>query len=248
MKKGLFSVTFRSLGRDKITELTKEAALDSVIWGGDVHVPHGKFELAENTKKLCDSFGLDTEVYGSYYKLTNDDYDVVFDTATLLGSNVVRVWAGTKGSADMPTEERDMLVHRLREAADVAKAKGLTLAFEYHGGTLTDDAESAVRLINEAERDNVRLHWQPNQYRDFDFNVRALKTVVPFVDAVHVFAWKGNDKFPLAVQEHEWSTYFDILAEHGKCSLAALEFVPVESRDDLMRDAETLDELIRRTY
>ncbi len=248
MKKGLFSVTFRSLGRSEITELTKKAGLDSVIWGGDVHVPHGEFELAENTKKLCDSFGVSTEVYGSYHKLTNDDYNTVFDTAIALGSNVVRVWAGTKGSADMPTEERDVLVRRLREAADVAKEKGLTLAFEYHGGTLTDDAESAVRLINEAERDNVRLHWQPNQYRDFDFNVRALKTVVPFVDAVHVFAWKENDRFPLAVQEHEWRTYFDILTEHGKCSLAALEFVPVECRDDLMRDAETLDKLIRRTY
>lgn len=244
MKKGLFSVTFRSLGRDKITELTKEAGLDSVIWGGDVHVPHGELELAKNTKKLCDSFGVDTEVYGSYYKLTNDDYDIVFNTAIALGSDVVRVWAGTKGSADMPHAERKILTDRLRLAADAAKQKGLTLAFEYHGGTLTDDAESAVRLINEAERDNVRLHWQPNQYRDFDFNVRALKTVVPYVDAVHVFAWKGNDKFPLSTQEREWSAYFDILAEHGKCSLAALEFVPVESRDDLMRDAETLDALI----
>lgn len=247
MKKGLFSVTFRSLGRDKIAELTKEAGLDSVIWGGDVHVPHGELELAENTKKLCDSLGVGTDVYGSYYKLVTDDCDAVFNTATALGSDVVRIWAGTKGSAEMPADERKSLTERLRSAADVAKEKGLTLAFEYHGGTLTDDAESALRLINEAERDNVRLHWQPNQYRDFDFNVCALKKVAPYVDAVHVFAWRGNDKFPLSTQEREWRAYFDILAEYGKCTLAALEFVPVECRDDLMRDAETLDAILRRT-
>lgn len=245
MKKGLFSVTFRSLGRDKITELAKDAGLDSVIWGGDVHVPHGELALAKETKELCASAGIGTDVYGSYYKLANDDYDTVYETALALGSDVVRIWAGPKGSADTDESERAVITSRLVRAADAAKAKGLTLAFEYHGGTLTDNADSALRLVREADCDNVRLHWQPNQYRDFDFNVRALALVAPYVDAVHVFAWRGNDKFPLSTQEYEWRTYFDILAKHGHCTLAALEFVPVECRDDLMRDAETLEKLLR---
>lgn len=245
MKKGLISVTFRSLGRDKITELAKEAELDSIIWGGDVHVPHGDLAAAKDARELCHGAGIDTGVYGSYYKLADDGYDTVYDTALALGSGVVRIWAGPKGTADTSEAERADITRRLVRAADAAKEKGLTLAFEYHGGTLTDNAEGALRLLHDADRDNIRLHWQPNQYRDLDFNVRALGLVAPYVDAVHVFAWRGNDKFPLSTQEYEWRTYFDILAKHGSCKLAALEFVPVECRDDLMRDAETLAGLLR---
>ncbi len=245
MKKGLFSVTFRSLGIDRITELAKDASLDSVIWGGDVHVPHGDIDTAKNARNICHRAGVGTEIYGSYYKLADEAFPAVYDTAEALGANTVRIWAGPKGSADTSEEERMTVAKRLSLAADEAKKHALTLAFEYHGGTLTDNAESALRLINDAERDNVRLHWQPNQYRDFDYNVRALSAVAPHVDAVHVFAWGGNDKFPLSTQEYEWRSYFDILAKHGRCTLAALEFVPVETRDDLLRDAETLEKLLR---
>ncbi len=245
MKKGLFSVTFRSLEAEKITALAKEAALDEIVWGGDVHVPHGELETAKNARSLCQNVGLGTDIYGSYYKLASGDFSAVCDTAKALGSSVIRIWAGTKGSADTTDAEREALVKRLMCAADEARSRSLTLAFEYHGGTLTDNAESALSLVRAAERDNVRLHWQPNQYRDFDYNVKALTLVAPYVDAAHVFAWRGNDKFPLATQEYEWRTYFDILARHGACRDAILEFVPIETREDLLRDAQTLDEMLK---
>ncbi len=245
MKTGLISVTFRSLGRSKITELAKEAELDSVIWGGDIHVPHGDHAAAKEANSICAAVGIDTDVYGSYYRLADDGYAPVYDTALALGSKVVRIWAGPKGSAETSEDERVIITKRLARAADEAKSRGLTLAFEYHGGTLTDNIDSALRLLREADRDNIRLHWQPNQYRDLEFNVQALELAAPYVDAVHVFAWKGNDKFPLSTQEYEWRTYFDILAKRGDCKLAALEFVPVECRDDLMRDAETLKNILR---
>ncbi len=245
MKKGLFSVTFRSLGREKIAALAKEASLDEIIWGGDVHVPHGDFDAAKDALSVCRKQGVGTNIYGSYYKLADDGFSAVYDTSEALLSSVVRIWAGLKGSSDTTDDERDTIVRRLAIAADEAKKRSLTLAFEYHGGTLTDNAESALRLLDAVGRDNVRLHWQPNQYRDFDYNVRALTSVAPYVDAVHVFAWRGNDKLPLITQEREWRTYFDILAPHGNCALAALEFVPVETRDDLLRDAETLDMLLK---
>lgn len=246
MKTGLFSVTFRPKSREEIVDLTVDANLDSILWGGDVHVPHGELALARETFELCKSRGIGTEVYGSYYKISSDGISTVLDTADALGSKVVRIWAGTKGSADTSEDERLALTEQLKLDADTARDRGFTLAFEYHGGTLTDDAESALRLLREADRDNVRLHWQPNQFRDFEFNKKACRLVAPYVDAVHVFAWSGHDKFPLSTQQHEWFTYFDILAEHGNCSLAALEFVPVECREDLLRDAETLHKMLRR--
>lgn len=246
MKTGLFSVTFRPYTKEKIVDLTAEAGIDSLLWGGDVHVRHGDLKAAEDARALCRAQGIDTEVYGSYYHVDGNGFDAVTATARELGSGVIRVWAGKKGSADTTEEERAALVSQLRRDAEIAKKLGMTLAFEYHGGTLTDNAESALRLIEDAACDNVRLHWQPNQYRDFDFNVKALRRVAPYVDAVHVFAWIGNDKFPLSTQEKEWRHYFDILGEYGKCSLAAMEFVPIECREDLLRDAETLHCILKK--
>ncbi len=205
---------------------------------------HGDTDAAREALELCRARGIDTEVYGSYYRVDGNGFDHVMNTAKVLGSSVIRLWAGKKGTSDTTVEERRALVSQLRRDAEEAKAQGLTLAFEYHGGTLTDNADSALRLMEEAEADNVRLHWQPNQYRDFDFNINALRKVAPYVDAVHVFAWVGNDKFPLSTQEYEWRRYFDILGEHGKCTLAAMEFVPVECREDLLRDAEALRRIL----
>ncbi len=248
MKTGLFSVTFRPYTKEKIVDLTAEAGLDSLLWGGDVHVRHGDSDAASAALALCRARGIDTDVYGSYYRVDGDGFDAVTETAKILGSNVIRVWAGKKGSADTTDEERAALVAQLRRDAETAKKHGMTLAFEYHGGTLTDNADSALRLIEDAAAENVRLHWQPNQYRDFDFNVNALRKVAPYVDAVHVFAWVGNDKFPLSTQENEWRHYFGILGDKSKCSsncsLAAMEFVPVECREDLLRDAETLHRIL----
>ena len=43
-KKGLVSVSFRSLEIDEIIKLTKEAGLDTIEWGSDVHAPCDDFQ------------------------------------------------------------------------------------------------------------------------------------------------------------------------------------------------------------
>lgn len=244
MRSGIISVTFRPKSPSEIVSLSKKADLDSIIWGGDVHVPHGDLAAAQKAAELCRNAGIDTSVYGSYYKLSGEGFENVIKTAEELGSDVIRIWAGTKGSTDVSEEDRDKITRQLVKDAALASSHGLGLAFEYHGGTLTDNADSALRLVSEAGLSNVRLHWQPNQYRDFDFNVTALKKVAELVDAVHVFAWVGDGRYPLSTQEREWRTYFDILRCNSKCSLAALEFVPNETEDELMRDAELLHRML----
>ncbi len=245
MKTGIISVTFRPFTRSEIVRSAKDAELDAVIWGGDVHVPHGDISAAKEAAELCRNVKLDTSIYGSYYRTNGDGFDTVIETADALGSDTIRIWAGTKGSLDMTEDERRFTTETLIKNADTAKAHGKTLAFEYHGGTLTDNADSALRLLREADRDNIRLHWQPNQYRDLDYNIEALNKVAKYVDAVHVFAWVGNGRFPLETQEKEWRMYFDILRERSSCSLAAMEFVPNETKEELLRDADVLRRILK---
>ena len=44
---GLLSVTFRNLPFEQIIDLTVQAGLDGIEWGGDVHVPPGELKPAE---------------------------------------------------------------------------------------------------------------------------------------------------------------------------------------------------------
>jgi hypothetical protein len=38
---GLVSITFRQLSPPAIIDLVRQAGLEGIEWGGDVHVPHG---------------------------------------------------------------------------------------------------------------------------------------------------------------------------------------------------------------
>jgi 3-dehydroshikimate dehydratase len=48
---GLVSVTFRKLSPQEIIALTAEAQLQVIEWGGDIHVPHGDIQQAENVAR-----------------------------------------------------------------------------------------------------------------------------------------------------------------------------------------------------
>ena len=64
MKKGLVSITFRKFGTEKIVKICKNADLEYIEWGGDIHVPAGDLPAAEYTAKLCRDNGLIPVGYG----------------------------------------------------------------------------------------------------------------------------------------------------------------------------------------
>ena len=55
---GLLSVTFRNLPFERIIEMTAQAGLDGIEWGGDVHVPPGELKLAERIGQAAREAGL----------------------------------------------------------------------------------------------------------------------------------------------------------------------------------------------
>lgn len=239
MNKGLVSVTFRSKSRGEIVSLAVRAGLSEIEWGGDIHVPHGDIRAAEDAARLCLDNALAARCYGSYYKLASD-FAPVAAASSALGADSVRIWAGVKGSRDTDVITYSAMMDKLRRDADDAAALGLTLTFEYHPNTLTDNSASALRLLSDCGRDNVRLHWQPNQYKDADQNAAELCRVAPFVDFVHVFSWEGERRLPLSTHADDWKRYFDVLFTFGSPRAALLEFLPSETEFDLLRDAEAL--------
>lgn len=259
LEAGLVSVTFRPLSRAEVALWMKKASLSLIEWGGDVHVPPDAPDAVPDVLRLSEKYGLRTVSYGSYYRCDGNESfrRQNLRRAFSLGSPNLRVWAGTKGSGETDAAEREAVVQNLQKTCEEAvqkngnedekaRAEGrlnispLNISAEFHGGTLTDNWESALRLVHEVERENFKLYWQPNQFRDDHYNRTALRAVLPYLSNVHVFTWRGRDRFPLAKGEAAWRSYLDILREAEGDHALLLEFVCDDTPDQFLRDAETL--------
>lgn len=246
IKTGLVSVSFRSLGCEEIIKITKESGLDGIEWGGDVHVPPADFKRARQVAEMTKTAGLEISAYGSYYRVGTykDNYKDVFseilETAEVLGAPVIRIWAGTTASDDVGKNERKRLTEECIEISKMAEKKGITLAFECHRNTLTDRYTSSLRLMKETDG-RLKMFWQPNEEMDFDYNLEALKKLLPHLQNVHVFNWTAPGvKMPLAQAKEQWKEYISLIGSDKREHWCNLEFMPDDRPKTLKVEAETL--------
>jgi len=240
---GLVSVSFRQKIPLDICKLCEKASLKAIEWGGDIHVPP-KAPHAAEVRRMTKDYGMVVSSYGSYYRVTQpmDDLRACLDTAGELGTDVVRIWCGVKGSKEAE-QERGKVVDSLLRCAEEARSRKLTLALEYHGGTLTDDRSSVQRLLTEtaAFSDCLRFYWQPR----FDWLEQeifaSLDDVRSRLSHLHVFTWSfaggGLTRLPLSDGELLWRKVFDSLPDPH---YSLLEFVQDDSDEALLRDAAEL--------
>lgn len=247
MKAGLTSITFRDLAVPEIVRLAAKARINGIEWGSDVHVPHGDVEAARVARQETLNVGLEVSSYGSYYRAGDDEspqFKEVLDTAKALGAQTIRVWAGQRGSGNCGSQYRVRVVENLRKIAEMAGAADIKVACEYHGGTLTDDDESAQALMSEVAHDNLGLYWQPRLRQEHGDRCDALKALLPHLSNLHVFHWVVTDDKkearPLAEAEALWQDYLKIAAIGGVDRWALLEFVPDNSPEQFLRSAEAL--------
>ena len=146
IRTGLCSVTLRALAIGDVAAVTAAAGLESIEWGGDVHVPPGDMEAAESARAATAAAGLRVASYGSYYRC-HGDFDAVVASARALGAPRIRIWAGDVASAGASAAHWESVARAARDAAEQAAAHGIEVAFEFHGGTLTDTAESVLALL-----------------------------------------------------------------------------------------------------
>jgi 3-dehydroshikimate dehydratase len=252
---GLVSVTFRKLQPAEIVRLAREAGLESLEWGGDVHVPHGEIKTANEVRRLTEDAGLAVAAYGSYYRVGHSEnnglpFERVLETALALGAPLVRVWAGNKGSDEVGIDFRKRVVSESQRIAGMAQEAGVVVAYEFHGGTLTDTAASARSLLEDAAHSNLKTLWQPIGAPDVEERLAGLYQLLPWLTNLHVFQWEpiasgGNDKRPLAEGEKAWNEYLSTAATTGRDHGALLEFVRDDAPEAFVRDARTLTEWLR---
>ena len=249
MKTGLCSVSFRKLTVEEIIAAVKDAGMDGVEWGGDVHVPHGDVEKAKYVAGLMKDAGLETLSYGTYYYPGDhvvEDFKGVIDCALALGTKIIRVWAGSKTLPDVTPEYRAKIIADTQAICDMAKPYGLTIAYEYHGWTLTETLESALQAYEEVGKENMKMYWQPSIFKTPEENVDALKAMLPISCNVHMFHWDAEyTRYALEDGFDVVKQYLDLAKTNPNIHGVMLEFIKGDSVEQLKADAATLNKVVK---
>lgn len=250
---GLVTVSFRQLSPEEIITAAKSAGLEVLEWGGDVHVPAGDDKRAREVAALTREAGLETICYGSYYRVGHEgdggkpSFADVLATAAALGAPSIRVWAGMRGSDMSDDAYCARVCDDARRIADMAAKRSVRIAFEFHDGTLNDNAEAAARLFTALPHPNIDTLWQPLVSLDAEQRNRSLQAVLPRLAHVHVFHWLPGDPIdrrPLAEGATEWRRWFAAMRSAGRSPDALLEFLRGDNPAHLTHDAEVLRKLL----
>lgn len=246
---GLVSVSFRKLSPEEIIRAATRARLSSIEWGGDVHLPPGDPERARRVLALTQATGLRVSSYGSYFRIgvtPVEQFASVLTTASALCAPIVRVWAYDRYLPQCAGRIWDDLVRQGAEIARMAEDAGICIGLECHNHTLTEEYHSTLKFLQAVDHPALRMYWQPNEKRDFHYNMQALRALAPYVEGVHVFHWDEHDHYPLAEGIAQWRVYLSILQEFSpkKQIPLLLEFMPDNQVDSLTAEADTLQRLI----
>ncbi len=240
-KTGIVSISFRKYSKEEILAAAKDAGLDAVEWGGDVHVPHGDEEEAKKAKALSERFGIEMPEYGSYYIIGKSEpelFEKVLASAKILGTKIIRVWPGQGMPSDSISNEKyNELVNDAKRIC--AMAKDFTVALECHPASITDEYHHALQFISDVGCDNLKMFWQPNQHRPLSYNIDSIKALMPYIVSVHVFSWVREARLPLAAGEAAWKKYIKLLSE--KELYYMLEFMHDDKIETLKETASTLN-------
>lgn len=246
MKVGLVSISFRHLTPEQVISHSVKAGIGTIEWGSDSHLPETDLENAKRIAQMTKDAEIQMVSYGSYYKL-GKGMDIVpyLETAKAIDVSIIRIWAGTRGSEKVTDEERKLLVAEAVAVSQKAAEYGITICFEYHPNTLTDNYHSALRLMQEVNLPNCRLYWQPNYNKSLEENLEALKAVLPYVDIIHVFYWsEAKDQLPLAGGRDIWRQFLQISKEKPHIQYL-LEFVPEDHEKHLPEEAAVFQTLMQ---
>ena len=250
---GLVTVTFRQLSPEEIIAVAKSAGLEVLEWGGDVHVPAGDTRRAREVAALTRHAGLETICYGSYYRVGHEGeggkpgFADVLATAVALGAPSIRVWAGTRGSDAADETFFRRVCDDATRIADLAAKQGVRIAFEFHDGTLNDNAESSAKLLAALPHPNIDTLWQPLVSLDAEQRNRSLDIVLPRLAHVHVFHWLPGDPIdrrPMSEGKDLWREWLEVMHSAERRPDCLLEFVRGDDPANLGLDAAALAGLL----
>ncbi len=244
-KCGVASVSFRQNSSREIVQAVVNAGLDCIEWGSDVHAPCNNADAISEIASLQKEFGVSCSSYGTYFYLGRDDVAELHEYAAAarsLGTDILRLWCGTKGSAEYSDDEKQEFFDICRRAAQIAQKENVRLCMECHSHSYTDEPDAALELMQAVNSPHFLMYWQPNQNESLEYNLNYAKLIAPYTVNLHVFNLKGTVRNTLADAKDEWRKYLDIFG--GERALL-LEFMPDNSLESLKAEGEALIDIAK---
>lgn len=240
---GLVSVSFRPFAPEEILKAMANTGLTCIEWGSDVHAPYNNIEKLNQIVSLQKQYGITCCSYGTYFRLGETPIEELpgyIAAAKILGTDILRLWCGTKSGNKMTAEEKADLLDQCRKAAAIAAEQNVILCMECHRSTLTENCDDAVALMKAVDSPYFRMYWQPFQWQNTEENLINAEKIAPFAKHIHVFNWTETEKFPLSLAIEPWRNYLTRFT--GERALL-LEFMPKGTLEELTAEAEALRQI-----
>lgn len=237
-KAGLCTIAFSDRPLDEVIELAARAGCDGVEpWGKPDHLPLTRTD--DEVKAIRDkigSLGMEVSHYGSYVRLgdgqdaeaKNAEMDRAIAITRLLGTDIARIWAGTKDSELLGEEDWKLMVDDGKRFCARAEEAGVKLAMEMHGKSVTNRADAAVELVHRVGSPALKLNYQALFDKDHeDYYERATKAG-PYVVMCHAQNYKpGGEEIMTLIQDGDldYNKVWDILKGFGFKGYFEVEFV-----------------------
>ena len=265
---GICSITLKSLSPEELIDFGVTNRLSAIEWWADGHVLPGEEKHAAKVGHMTREAGLRVSSYGSYYRVGVSEaeempFEDVLESAVALGAPTIRVWAGNKNREEADPSTVAGVISDTCRIADLAARHGISVTFEFHGGTLTNSNANALRFAEEVPHPNVFFSWQPPNGFTQEHSVQGLNAMLSRLMTLHCFHWTIGSyeknlvdethreliwptdyyRHPLAEGRERWQAYLQSVRTSGRDHCVLLEFVANDSLHQAREDAAVLVDL-----
>lgn len=248
---GLTSVTFRNLTAYDVIKCCKKYGINRIEWGSDVHVPVGDTLNATQIKQECKKNGILISSYGTYYRCgaysdAKEEFTKYIEIAKILDAKTMRIWVGEKNFEDADEEYIEKIVNKLKIICDMAKEENIHIGCEFHRGSLCNNKENSLQVINRVNRENFGMYFQYDWNYTLEENCDTLKSFIPILKNVHVFNVNTDGRHSLGENNGEniWKEFVKILKENEIYANLLFEFLPEQTEDCLKKECEILKKIV----
>ncbi|WP_107942948.1 MULTISPECIES: sugar phosphate isomerase/epimerase [Metasolibacillus] len=192
MKLSICTISFRHhlYSIDQLAHFAKKQGFQGIeLWG--IHAKNLADEPSYGADWL-NSYSLETSMLSDYLPLEAPVSKMMAETERLSslaehwGTNKIRTFVGKNGSADTSIEERKELISRLKILCDYFESKGQYLLVETHPNTLADNLSSTIQLLEETNRQNLRLNFDVLHVWESGINpIVAMEQLRPSISHYH---------------------------------------------------------------
>ena len=95
--------------------------------------------------------------------------------------------------------------------------------------------------MEEVSSPHFKMYWQPFQWQTESENLEYAQGVAKLTQHIHVFQWKGEERYSFLEGIDEWQRY---LSKFSTPRTLLLEFMPDDSINSLLTEAGALRTII----